>query len=169
MTAEFGPRDVDLGLMERVAAQATRYSTELFSHMANISLRFNPERATLTLSGESQHPEEGFNRGLLVGIIYFHNFMLSLCVALVAAGAMSVGGSVGPMAGTVIGIPALFVVAGSMLVGVGSVSLITKTDVIDHTTEPEPDAIEEVREAYLDGEIDEGELEARSAEVWERE
>ena len=169
MTAEFGPRDVELGLMERVAAHATRYTTCVTANVVNISLRFNPKRATLTLSGESQHPGEGFNRGLLVGFVYLLNLMLSLCVALVAANAMSVGASIGPIAATVIGSIALFVFAGSVLVGLGSVSLIHKTDVIDHTTHPEPDAIDEVREAYLDGEIDEAELEARSAEVWERE
>ena len=168
MTAEFGPRDVDLSLMERVAAHATRYSTKLFSDMANITLRFNPEQATLSLSGESQHPGEGFNRGLLVGLLYLLNLMLSVSVALAAAEAVSVGASTGPVVATIIAIPALFVVFGSMLVALGSIRLIQKTDVIDHTTEPEPEALAELREQFVDGEIDERELAARVEEVWER-
>ena len=35
--------------------------------------------------------------------------------------------------------------------------------------EPAPDEIQDLQEQFVDGEIDEGELEARSAEVWERE
>ena len=169
MTAEFGPRDVDLSLMERVAAHATRYSTKLFSHMANSTLRFNPEQATLSLSGESQHPGEGFNRGLLVGLLYLLNLMLSVCVALAAGEAVSVGASTGPVVATIIAIPALFVVFGSMLVALGSISLIQKTDVIDHTTEPEPEALAELQSQFVDGEIEQGELEARVEEVMQRE
>ena len=168
MTAEFGPRDVELGLMERVAAHATRYSTRLFSHMANITLRFNPERATLSLSGESQHPGDGFNRGLLVGVVYLLNVMLSMAVGLVAAETVSVGASTAPIATAVIGIPALFVIVGSMLVGLGSISLIQKTDVIDHTTEPLPDELESLQQQFVDGDLDEHELEDRVEAVIDR-
>ena len=160
MTAEFGPRDVELSFMEGVAAHATRYSTRLFSHMVNVRLRFNPERATLSLSGESQHPGDGFNLGLLVALVYLLNLIWSMGVALVAAEAVSVGASIDPIAAAVIGIPALFVIVGSILVGLGSISLIQKTDVIDHTTEPLPEALDELQQEYVDGEIDESELAA---------
>jgi uncharacterized membrane protein len=46
--------------------------------------------------------------------------------------------------------------------------LSQKISVVDHTTEPAPDAVDELKERYVAGEIDDTELEREAAEVWER-
>ena len=160
MTAEFGPRDVDLSLMERIAAHATRYTTWLLSDLTNPSLTYNPKHATLSLSGESEDSGNGYARGVLVGMLYLHNVVLALGAIVLAGEAASVVASVGAIVGTIVGVVSLFVMFASALVGWGSVKLMAKTDVIDHTTEPLPEALDDLQQQYVDGEIDESELAA---------
>jgi uncharacterized membrane protein len=45
--------------------------------------------------------------------------------------------------------------------------LLTDSDVIDHTTEPAPDAVDELKDRYVAGDLDDAELEREAAEVWE--
>ena len=42
----------------------------------------------------------------------------------------------------------------------GAFDVFKKADVIDHTTEPEPERLTELQDAYIAGEIDGDELEA---------
>jgi hypothetical protein len=51
---------------------------------------------------------------------------------------------------------------------IGSIELTSKIDVLDHTTEPAPEELDELKAEFVDGEIDEQELDERAAEVWER-
>jgi len=169
MTTEMGPRDVDLSLSERVAAHGTRLTARLMSSTHDdMAIRFTPSTATLSLSGESKHSGERFNRGLLVGLVYTLNLMFVITAVGLAGEAMIFAAELAPWLGTVAVVPFLVIAIFGALVGVGSAELLTDTDVIDHTTEPAPDAVDELKERYVAGDLDDAELEREAAEVWER-
>jgi len=167
MTAEFGPRDVELGWKERFAGRmASAVCRLLDSEIDDKSVRFNPDTATLTVAGESEHSGDALRHGTYLGALFlFTNTIawaiMPLLYALTGTGSFIVD--------TVV----LFAIITTSVVVyanmAGSFNLLTKTDVIDHTTEPEPEALAELREQFVDGEIDERELAARVEEVMTRE
>ena len=167
MTAEFGPRDVELGWKERFAGRmASAVCSLVNSETDDKTLRFNPDTATLTVAGESEHSGDALYRGTNVGALFlFTNtiawMILASLNALIGTGSFIVDTAL------LIGIIATSVVVYANMAG--SFNLLSKTDVIDHTTEPEPEALAELREQFVDGEIDERELEARVEEVMARE
>ena len=166
MTAEFGPRDVDLGWKERFAAHIASAVCRLTnSDLDDKSVRFNPETATLTVAGESEHSGDALHRGKYVGGLFLFTNTITWMI-LVLLNALSGTGSFIVDTALLIGI-----IATSVVIYVnmsGSFNLLTKTDVIDHTTEPEPEALAELESQFVDGEIEQGELEARVEEVMQR-
>jgi len=164
-----GPRDVDLTFTERFAAHGTKYLIGIVSGLSDtVSLRFDPRRATVSLSGESEYSGQPFNRGLLVGMVYLVNLLLSMSAIGLASEAATAAADIGPALTAAVFVQSLFVSGVSIIFAVGSIGLMWKTDVIDHTTDPAPDEIQELQEQFVDGEIDEAELGERAAEVWER-
>jgi uncharacterized membrane protein len=169
MTAEFGPRDVDLTLSERFAARLTQHIMSLVSDVSDtVSVRFDPRRATLSISGESEHSGDAFERGVLVGLMYLCNLMLAVCTIAFSAEAANLAADVSAWLGVVTVVPMLFVTGVSVLFVLGSIRLMSKTNVVDHTTEPVPDELDALREQYVDGKINEQELGERAGEVWDR-
>jgi len=169
MTTEMGPRDVDLTLSERVAAHGTRYTTRLVaSTQDDLSIRFTPSTATLSLSGESEHRGDAFNRGLLVASVCMVNIMLAFGAVGIAGEAMTAAAEVSQWLGLVSIVPFVLVATVGLVFGLGSAGLLFEIDVIDHTTEPAPDAVGELKERYVAGDLDDAELEREAAEVWER-
>ena len=169
MTTEMGPRDVDLSLSERFAAHGTRYTTRLLSSMGDdVSLRFTPSTATLSVSGESEDSGDAYRRGILVSTVYMLNLLFGLALALMPLDVISAAAEVGPWLMLAATGPALFVTSVGLVFAMGTAGLITQTDVIDHTTEPAPDAVDELKERYVAGDLDDAELEREAAEVWER-
>ena len=166
MTAEFGPRDVELGWKERFAGRMASAVCRLVdSEIDDKSVRFNPDTATLTVGGESEHSGDALRRGTYVGALFlFTNTIAWMILALLNA--LSGTGSFIVDTAVLFGITTTAVIIYANMAG--SFNLLTKTDVIDHTTEPEPEALAELREQFVDGEIDEPELAARVEEVWER-
>src|SRR6056297_604607 len=102
MTTEMGPRDVDLSLAERVAAHGTRITARMVAATQDdLSIRFTPSTATLSLSGESEYSGEGFNRGLLVGTLCTLNLMLAFGGIAMAAELSSLAAEVSQWLGLV--------------------------------------------------------------------
>ena len=168
MTVEMGPRDVDLSLDERFAARITQHVTPLTGLSDSVSVRFDPRRATLSLSGESEYTGDEFKRGLLVALVYLFNVMLAVCTILLTAEAAEFAAETSPVLGAAALVPFLFLSLTGITFAFGSLGLMFKTDVIDHTTEPAPEEIQDLKEQFVGGEIDKDELGERAAEVWER-
>jgi uncharacterized membrane protein len=166
MTVEMGPRDVDLGLRERFAGQFIRFWAWAVGVVSDdVDLRFRVPTATLILSGESEHSGDEYERGSLAATLISVNEMAMMAVmAYSGIGTMSLTAAPSVAIAFLLLIAAC--VAGVSLVG--SASLTTSINVIDHTTEPAPDAVDELKERYVAGEIDDAELEREAAEVWER-
>ena len=166
MTAEFGPRDVELGWKERFAGRMASAVCRLFnSEIDDKSVRFNPDTATLTVAGESEHSGDALRRGAYLGALFLFTNTIGWMILLLLNALSGTGPFIVDTA-LLIGIIATSVVIYVNMVG--SFNLLRKTDVIDHTTEPEPEALAELREQFVDGEIDERELEARVEEVMQR-
>jgi len=169
VTTEMGPRDVDLTLSERFASRLTRYVVPLVSELSDtVSVRFDARRATLSLSGESEYSGDAFNRGLLVGVTYLFNILIAVLSISLASEAANAAVDFGPVVGLAAVVPFLFVSGAALVFVMGTVGLMWKTDVVDHTTEPAPEELDDLQQQYVDGEIDEQELGERTAEVWER-
>ena len=168
MTAEFGPRDVDLSTTERVGARSIELLVRFMNWktLDHKTLRFRTDSATFVVSGESEHSGEGYARGKAVAGV-----CLAACIFPFVALL-----SLGP---AVTFLPAPLDAVGSLLLGLsmglalvnltGALDVFKKADVIDHTTEPDPERLTELREQFVDGEFDERELAARVEEVMTRE
>ena len=165
-----GPRDVELGWIERfagISVDAVVQLTNLISDSARG--RYDRDRAVLTISGESEHAGDRFARGRAVSLLTMIPMLAWMAVTVVLLG---LGGVTTTALGeTVAFVPLVLTVVTSItgLITVhGASSLQDKISVVDHTTEPTPDALAELQQQYVDGEIDEAELAERAAEVWER-
>jgi len=167
VTTEMGPRDDDeLTVSERAAGRMMDYIVRAFDHSIDDgAIRFNPETATLSLSGESERPGDRFSRGKIVAALCMGTALLSMMPLFFVAELMAVGNpylaALGCLLTAVCGVSAIFITS-------GATDLINKVTVYDHTTEPAPDALDDIQQQYVDGEIDEEQLGERTAEVWER-
>ena len=159
MTAEFGPRDVELSTTERVGARSIELLVRFMNwkSLDDKTLRFRTDSATFVVSGESEHSGEGYARGKAVAAVCVAAGIIPFVALL----------SLGP---AVTKLPAPLDVVGSLLLLLsmalalvnlaGAFDVFKKADVIDHTTEPDPERLTELQDAYIAGEIDVDELEA---------
>jgi len=167
MTTEMGPRDVDLGLREQFAGNFIRFWAWAVGVVSDdVDLRFRVPTATLFLSGESEHSGDEYERGGLAATLVSVNEVammgvLAYCGMGITSLAAAPGGVIIPLL--------LFTVACVASVSLtGSASLTSSINVVDHTTEPAPEKLDELKAEFVDGEIGEEELGERAAEVWER-
>lgn len=168
MTTEIGPRDDDaddLDVFERLAARSTSLFVDVLVAMypGKGSLRFNADTATLSIGGESERHGDAFARGQLVASLLMANALLPVGALILLGDVMN---AAGPSLALVIMAPFTALALFSMMMLTGSMGLFDKVDVIDHTTAPAPDAIDDLEAAYLADKIDEEELGERAAEVW---
>jgi len=159
MTAEFGPRGADLSTTERVGARSIELLVRFMNWktLDDKTLRFRTESATFVVSGESEVSGEAYARGKRVAAVCIAAGILPIVALL----------SLGP---AVTNLPAPLDAVGSWLLLLsmvlalvnlsGALDVFEKADVIDHTTEPEPERLTELQDAYVAGDIDGDELEA---------
>ena len=167
MTAEFGPRDVDLSSRERFAGRLLDLSTRFLNHGSDSkSMYYRRDSATLTLHGESEYAGDVFNRGkMALYPLLISNYFTTML--LVTAGVLPDFGN--PAIG---GLKLLVFIAVAWVWycnTTGSIILASKIDVVDHTTQPDPEELDELQSQFVDGEIEQTELEARVEEVMQRE
>ena len=132
-------------------------------------VRYDRERATLTFSGESEYSTDEFRRGQGAMAVAAGGALWPVWALLGSTMAMrAVAETFGAVAATPFALLSLTLMVFTMLCFSGLWSVMDSISVVDHTTEPAPDAIDELQEQYLNDEIDEQELGDRAAEVWER-
>ena len=170
MTVEMGRSGtVELGYSERLAARSTAVCAKLFNMTPGLQrMAYDPQTATLAFSGESEYTGDEFERGADTFALYVVNAFIGALIFLLV---FDITRTVAPgTALSLLGIPVILGAGIFMMVnGIGSMRLSKKTRVVDHTTKPTPDAIEDMQAAYLADEIDERELEAQAEEVWRNE
>jgi len=118
---------------------------------------YDYERRRLRLYGESDKAGDAIERArLLYSTLNLHTYiwMLAFAAAAYSGAALQVAGT--PLAG---GMGSAMVV--SLLMLVGGKEAIDRTEIVDHTTAPTEDC-DDLKQQYLDGEIDEAQLEAET-------
>lgn len=168
MTHVFGPDTTldELGLSERVASRLFAAWFPLANRaLADQDWRFDREKLRLSVRGESEHSGDAFTRGRVVNAVwYLNSFIWILPFGFVTALTEPPAGVLFPVA--LAGV--LLLAVGTFLNVIGSTHLARKTQVVDHTTEPKPEAISDLQAQYVGGEVDVGELEDRVEAVIER-
>jgi len=170
MTTEFGDHDAALTLRQRFAGISIVGAVALVNYISDDAYRkYDRQRARLSVYGESENAGDGFQRGREVSDIASIAMLgpvLPTMLLLVFSG--GVAELVGPLVALPVSVLG-FVSGVYPLANVGGLmGLTTKISVVDHTTAPTPEALDDLQQQYVDGEIDEQELDERAAEVWQR-
>ena len=142
MSVEMGPRDVDLELKEQFAAQFVRLWAWVVGVVSDdVTLRFCASTATLFVTGESAHSGDAFVRGRYAMSMVSVNMVTMMAVlAYCGIAVVALRGVAYP--GLIAG-AALLTACVAFVSLIGSAALASKIDVVDHTTEAPPDAIDE--------------------------
>ena len=172
MTYVFGPDTAldELGLSERLGSWLFGAWFPLANRaLADQEWRFDREKLRLSVRGESEHSGDPFTQGRIVNTLWYLNSMLPWpVVSVIGLLATPEAGVSSGIAVGVVSVVFLGTAVGAMLNVTASVDLASETQVVDHTTEPEPDAVATLREQYVDGEVDTATFEDRIEEVIDR-
>lgn len=164
MSPEMGPADSDSSqwwpmewLGSRSVAAMVKF-VDLYSKYTDGDVRLNIDldRCEISLHGESEQTGDPFSRGYLLGLLEGLTALTAVYLGL-----MMLGSGVGTPVVAVTAIISLFFFAAAF----ASVLSLANFTVVDLTTEKRPAELDELAKQYVDGEIDEQELEQRSEQV----
>jgi len=168
MTHVFGPDTTldEVGIFERAASRFfTAWFPPVERALADQQWRFDREKIRLSVHGESEYSGDAYSRGQVVNTLWFLNSLLPvLLVTLLSFIRPPVGSVLFWAVGGSLVLLALFACANVL----GSVDLSSEIQVIDHTTESTPEAVADLQEQYVDGNLDGDEFEARVEAVIDR-
>ena len=120
-------------------------------------LSYDYQHRRLRVSGESENSGETVPRiRALYGILNLHTYiwMVVFAITVYAGTMLSVEGTL--LAAAVGAV--LWVCLGMV---VGAKAAINRTEIIDHTTEPLPDDLDDLKQQFVDGDLDDSEFEAQ--------
>jgi len=120
-------------------------------------LSYDYQHRRLRVSGESDNSGKTVPRiRALYGILNLHTYIWMVVFAITAYGGatLSVEGSALALAFSAV----LWVCLGMV---VGAKAAIDRTEIIDHTTEPLPDDLDDLKQQFVDGDLDDSEFEAQ--------
>lgn len=167
MTTEMQPSadDGKRAILAKVAAPAYGLACRLGSSFRENTIRFDGDKPAISIHGESEDSGNAFERGKLVEKIGNIATWILFAPLLAALGFVHSVDALGIEPGG----PLLVLVAASVLAyGIwatlavrGMPWLADSVAVFDHTTEPVDDC-DDLKQQYLDGEIDERQLEAET-------
>jgi len=168
MSTAFGSTNTlaDCSLSERLAARLLSVWLPVFDRFGSNSLRFDREHLRLGLHGESEYAGSGYRRGMLAMVTVVMNVLLSAVPGFV----LHYTPVPASLVGSLLFIAAIFASLGLFFVtAVGSLGLVDRLELVDHTVPEQPrEELAAAREAFVDGELDEAEFDARVEEVLER-
>lgn len=170
MTVEMGDHDATPTLRQRFAGISVAGAVELMNKVSDDAYgRYHRGDARLSLYGESEHAGDAYKRGRdvasVTSIAMLGPMVPALPLAMVAEMVLAVGAEGASVLAALLAFGVTFY---AMVNALAMVGLTKKIGVVDHTTEPAPDAVDELKERYVAGEIGDSELEREAAEVWER-
>ena len=123
--------------------------------------RYDLDNNRISVSGVSETPGDvaGHNRG--VGLMAATGVMLSMMFTMLIIVPMQ---SWGPPSGMLDAGVRLFLLAcatGCILMASATASTALACEVVDHTTEPLPDDLDDLKQQFVDGDLDDSEFEAQ--------
>jgi len=120
-------------------------------------LSYDYQHSRLRVSGESENSGETVPRiRALYGILHLHTYLWMLVFAITAYGGATLSVSGTPLALAFSAV--LWVCLGLV---VGGKAAIERTEIIDHTTEPLADDLNDLKQQFVDGDLDDSEFEAQ--------
>ena len=170
MSTTFGSTDTlaDCSLDERLAARLLSAWLPLVdAQFDNGGIRFDRDRLRIALHGESEQPGDGYTRGMVVMGLWMMNALLGTLPVWLVTGLSPLQSPPLPVA--LVAIVALLATASvAITLAMGSVGALVKTELVDHTVPKQPDAVDDLKDRYVAGDLDDAELEREAAEVWDR-
>jgi uncharacterized membrane protein len=165
-----GPRDGDLSWRHQLAGFSVEGAVAIMNAASDDARgRYNRAKGLLSLYGESDDAGDVFVRGRQVSAVTSIAMLAPLLLVVLC---LLLGSATQALFGpTVATIPlgVGFLLNGAAVINAFAlIGLSQEIGVVDHTTEAAPDAVDELKERYVAGEIDDAELEREAAEVWER-
>jgi len=162
MTEEFGPfnddDEPDRGLLWTLGGWVLSAEVWLFRKAGIDTFSFDRAANRISAHGESDNPRDPFDCGYVAALLPMG------AVTILLGANLFISSLANQAVGTPIEIPMAVVSIVAAMIGLvglfGVIERIPQMTVYDHTTEPTPD-VDDINQQYLDGEIDEAELEAR--------
>ena len=160
MSTEFGTdtRLDDANSAVRVASWLLDGWLSLLTRFGDVGISFDRQNLRLSMHGESEHSGDGYNRGQIVALLGVLNSFLGI-VPIVLLGELTsvLGESVAPLLLLPMTLAAFF----GIWTVTGSMELADEIEVVDHTTEPLPDDLDDLKQQFVDGDLDDTEFEAQ--------
>ena len=167
MSTEFGSdtRLDDANTAVRIASWLLDGWLSLLPRTGDVTFGFDRQKLRLSIHGESEHSGDAYNRGQIVALLGALNVFISILPIMLIGGLTSVlGESVAPLLLGPMTIAAFF----AIWTVTGSMELTDEIEVLDHTTEPLPDDLDDLKQQFVDGDLDDNEFEAAVEQVIDR-
>jgi len=163
MTAEHGPLAEDESKREigwHISGMMVSSVVQVFRLRTN-SIRYDRHKNRISLHGESQNPGSPYKAGVIAALVPLSAFMMYIGVAAMfwqLPNALSSYSEVlsGAVGGLYLGIVITLVTCTIPLL-----ERIKQMSVVDHTTEPLPDDLDDLKQQFVDGDLDDSEFEAQ--------
>ncbi len=130
-------------------------------HFAGASIRYDTRANRLSLYGESENAGSPKKAGFLTGFIG----TFSLFTYFVVMASVAVTGHIVADYSVLLALPfTLSVICICLLLGIsveGHGKRMKQMTVVDHTTEPLPDDLDDLKQQFVDGDLDDEEFEAQ--------
>ena len=169
MSSAFGSSDTiaDCSLSERVAARVLSAWLPLLDAVAEgVRVRFDREQLRLAIHGEHEEPTEAYDAGQAVSFLWGANAMFAFLPLGIAS---SLPNPEPGLLSAAVAAVSLVAIAAFVVVVLGSIGCITKTELVDHTVPKQPEEeLAGLQERFVNGDLDEEELAAEAERVIER-
>lgn len=131
--------------------------------------RFDRHALRLSIHGESENAGDEFSRGRLAGALVPLVQMGSLVgSAVVSVGLLGLATVIGEAAARPLAVLSLLGPLTSYGAIIGCWWLSDAISIVDHTTEPRPEVLDELEQRFVDGDLTEQELEQQVEQVIDR-
>ena len=163
MTVEHGPLEVDEKKRGFSWWLSGRMMAAIFSTLDRIGypIRFDAEKNRISVHGESENPGSEMKAGVLAAITPIMSVLFYSGVFILLGPAVETADEFSAAAGVVVFVP--FALLAVLLIGSfsGHFERVKQMRVVDHTTEPLPDDLDDLKQQFVDGDLDDTEFEAQ--------
>ena len=163
MTVEIGPLDDDEpdtdSLSWLISGKLLSVSVRLWRGLGADSIRYDDEKNRLSIRGESDRAGCQFRGGYLIGLVSVMAVLQAVMVAVLFGHIGSLSESF--IFHTVMLLLMLAVALPTLVSLDGLGERMRSMTVYDHTTEPLPDDLDDLKQQFVDGDLDDSEFEAQ--------
>jgi len=161
MSVEHGPLESDEQKRGFSWWLSGRMMIAIFSTLNRIGfpIRFDPEKNRISVRGESENPGSEMKAGVLAALTPIMSVLFYSGLFILLGPAVETADEFSAAAGVVVFVP--FALLAVLLIGSfsGHFERVKQMRVVDHTTEPLPDDLDDLKQQFVDGDLDDQEFE----------